>query len=473
MNPHSKFVKIAAVAVAIVVTLSGCGSSNSIEGSPGSTAPIGDPQSGTPVSAAPTRDCFWAARSDANAFNVLYPDRSATYWVAALAIPPGGELRLEGRYPHARYMSFNLYNPRLEPIDALADVEIAPNPGSAQPFALNANRVAEPRDYAVRVVAGLRPDDPAQRSPNTLYSFLSAQDASQPSPVAIVIYRVYVEDAGLDLSGGVGVPDVVLTLASGQELRGTAACAALESLPLPNLTDALNALALPVDLTPNTGAFHHLQWLKFFDLPSSQANRFNATPLGPPLSGALGQSTANAGGFASNVHNNYVYAALSQTLGPVVAIAGRAPRTPRTRDSRAVMEDGDLRYLSFCTNDANSTRYFDCAFDEQVVRDALDRYVLVVSRASDRPANARPECGVTWLDWGPLTQSLLLYRHMLPKPEAAFPHAIQYIPGPPGANEEQVMGPYFPYGEHMDQAGFEALGCPVNPDAIPKLVAQP
>ena len=439
---------------------SGAGSSSGSGGSSGSASAADFP-----------RDCFWAARSDANAANVLYPDRAAIYWTASLSIPPGGHIRLDGQYPHSRYMSFNLYNPRLEPLDALADVEITPKPGSAQPFAVNASRTATPRDYSVKIVAGLRPDDAAQRAPNTLYSFQALGMQKTPSQQAVVIYRIYVEDEGRDITGAVGLPKVTVVSANGQEASGSEACSAMERLGLPDLTAQVNAAPLP-DGAPNTAAFKHLQWLKFFDLQAAQANRFNATPLGAPVSGGLGQSANNAGGFASNVHNNYVYSTLSQSLGSVAAIAGKVPGTPRTRQGEATMQDAQMRYFSFCSNDANSTRYFDCVYDEQVVRDAQGRFVLAVSRARDRPSNARAECGVTWLEWGALSQSLIIYRHMLPRAKAEFAQAIQYIEGPAGRNEEQTMAAYFPYGLHQGKNEFEALGCPVNPDAIPKKAAQ-
>lgn len=417
----------------------------------------------------PARDCFWTLRSDAELANVLYPDRYATYWVAQFAIPPGAEVRLNGRYPRARYMSFNLYNPRLEPLDALADVEIAPQAG-ANPFAVGAPRETA-EGYELRVVPGLQPQDPAAREANTLYSFQSVGPQQLASPLAVLIYRVYVEDEGQDVSGAAGLPAVSLHLPGGQVLSGSEACTALESLPSAGAGVLLNGLDPPLDPTPSTAAFTHLQWLKFFDLQTAQANRFNATPLGPPLSGALGQSTNNAGGFASNVHNNYIYATLSQSLGSVGVIHGRAPTTPRTRDGRARMEGGELRYLSFCSNDANSQRFFDCVYDEQLLRSDSGRFVLAVSREADRPANATPECGVTWLNWGPLAQSLIIYRHMLPT--ADFAAAIQNIPGPAGLHEEQTMGEYFPYGQHLDRAGFEALGCPVQAEGLPRINGQP
>ena len=85
-----------------------------------------------------------------------------------------------------------------------------------------------------------------------------------------------------------------------------------------------------------------------------------------------------------------------------------------------------------------------------------DMRSLVVSTAEDRPASARPECGVTWLPWGPQTQGLLIYRHMLPDP--AFAQAIQSIPEP-GA-ELAVMGDHYPRGEYLAGPGdFKAKGC--------------
>jgi hypothetical protein len=92
-----------------------------------------------------------------------------------------------------------------------------------------------------------------------------------------------------------------------------------------------------------------------------------------------------------------------------------------------------------------------------VTVDPSGAYTVVVSDADQRPANARPECGVTWLPWGPQTQGLLIYRHMLADP--TFANAIQRIPAP--GLEEDVMGSYYPSGEYLpDKAAFEARGCP-------------
>ena len=98
----------------------------------------------------------------------------------------------------------------------------------------------------------------------------------------------------------------------------------------------------------------------------------------------------------------------------------------------------------------------DCRSDDRVTVGADGRYTIVVSTPDQRPADARPECGVTWLPWGPQTQGLLIYRHMLPDP--SFAQAIQNVPEP-GA-ERDTMGDYYPRGDYLaGPRGFKTKQC--------------
>jgi hypothetical protein len=227
------------------------------------------------------------------------------------------------------------------------------------------------------------------------------------------------------------------------------------------------------DVPLNTSAFQNLLWLKFFDLQSSEVNRVYNTPLGPAVYELAGSPTSGGGGFLSNQDNRYIYASISQQLGNVVALHATLPSTPSTAGGEATMSSGDMRYWSVCSNDGNTLVVFDCLYDEQVLRDSQNRGVILVSKAADRPANATPMCGVSWLEWGASNTGVLIWRNMLPQPQAQFPYAVQYVPGPPGQHEAQVMGPYYPYASHMQKAAFEALGCPVSADALPSVVTPP
>ena len=59
------------------------------------------------------------------------------------------------------------------------------------------------------------------------------------------------------------------------------------------------------------------------------------------------------------------------------------------------------------------------------------------------------------MPWGPQTQGLLIYRHMLPR--SSFRGAIQNV-GEPGA-ERSVMRSYYPRSRYLEQPEFEKRGC--------------
>jgi hypothetical protein len=119
-----------------------------------------------------------------------------------------------------------------------------------------------------------------------------------------------------------------------------------------------------------------------------------------------------------------------------------------------VMGTGQLRYWSFCTN-APTTQVYACHNDDQIPTDAHGDYTVVISTAAARPGNATTRCGIAWIPAGPLSQSVVLLRNMLPDP--SFAQAIQNAQ--PGT-EQQTMGAYYPRGTYYaTPADFERLGC--------------
>jgi hypothetical protein len=108
-----------------------------------------------------------------------------------------------------------------------------------------------------------------------------------------------------------------------------------------------------------------------------------------------------------------------------------------------------------CTNERHTTRFVDCAVDEDVPLEDNGWYTVVVSAPADRPANATADCGVAWLVWGTAPETLVILRHMLP--DAGFAHAIQRVERP--ADLQTVVGEYLPEGRHTTREAFEARGC--------------
>src|SRR5256885_15517930 len=77
-----------------------------------------------------------ATRFDADTVNILFPDSSAQYWTASYRAVPGTHIRIDGIYPHARYTSWNVYDPLLRPFTHIYDDEIVPDAADARHYTL-------------------------------------------------------------------------------------------------------------------------------------------------------------------------------------------------------------------------------------------------------------------------------------------------------------------------------------------------
>ena len=160
-------------------------------------------------------------------FNMAYPDTGAVYWSAKCTIPEGAVLELLCKYAHARYISINSYDPvSALPTDALNDTQIVPDPGSRNPFLPGALPAGEGhRDFTITILNQFPPEDPDDRLPNTLYA-----RAGDQGEVALV-WRIYVPDKNRDVTGGVGLPEPRVTLASGEALDVEDSYTALSPYP--------------------------------------------------------------------------------------------------------------------------------------------------------------------------------------------------------------------------------------------------
>jgi hypothetical protein len=366
---------------------------------------------------------FSLTRLDASTTNVLAVDTNAVYWGGAYAGLPGTRIRIEGEFPHARYTSWNLYDSAARPIDALYDAQLAPNPGS--------------RGYTAFIEFGPRPANPA---PNTLYS----GDARGGT----FLYRVYVPHRGQDAKGGVPLPKVSLEPAGGAGgAPGIDACRELQApyaWQLNSLIESGPAMPDPTDDGNGYPGRKPPRWRLFTNFCASAVDVMLDNAQGEQFHPGASERCGDGPGFLSNRDIAYIFTATSRGFGELLVLRGRAPRP------------GQLRYWSFCQYEPATQRVIACRRDNLVKVGPRGYYRIVVSTAQSRPKNARRACGVTWLPWGPQTQGLIIYRHMLPVP--SFRRAIQRV-GEPG-NEEQVLGPLYPRGRYLkDAAAFERRGC--------------
>jgi hypothetical protein len=434
----------------IALALVGCGSDGS------SQDPAGGPGAGDsgasfdPQTAAASAEglCSWPTVSNPDLLNIAYPDESATYWGVALPMLPGTRIRIEGQYPQARYFSFNVYDPQLRPVDAVADYRLMPRVAGTNSFS-NANAPAG-AEYVAYIVPEAKPENP---EPNTIYAGsveLPGGMALPLNPLPIVLYRIYLPE--VDATGGVPLPRLIFESADGSQTPlALGVCEPLppEGVP-PILNDLIREASFPGEAGPSEAAPPRVN--RFYNLFES-LRVLLSTQAGmeiPP--NPLTES--GAGGFLSNRDIAYVSALFTRRSGSLYMVRARAPTTAR-HPSDAPLGSAHLRYWSLCTNEFATQRFVACVYDEQVSLDPSGYFTLVVSDPEDRPENAIAENGMTWLPWGGVyPDSLLIYRHMLPN--ANFAEAVQNIPY--GTPPQDVMGEYFPRVTYCDRATVEAAG---------------
>jgi hypothetical protein len=332
---------------------------------------------------------------------------------------PGTHIRIDGIFPYARYTSWNIYDPLLRPFDHRADIDLAPDPGSANPFLPGATwrTPVSQRHYTLYITfdQGFKP------GPNTIY----VDPAKNPSGVFTL--RVYVPDKGRDMTGGVGLPQVTWQ-PNGQGAPAlTSPCTQLEKPTVSTVTPFYAQQNGPDQGTPVPGRPQPV-WHKFTNLCQAGADLLFDNPYGDnvPNTGQNPCSNFGSGGFLSNMDNAYVYTAINRSYGKRLTIHAKAPTFG--------ISGGQLRYWSFCENDPYTQRYIACLRDDQVKLGKDGWFTIVVSRPSDRP-----RCAKNWLAWGPQPWGTLIYRHMLPA--AGFSGAIQRASY---GTERSSMGDYYP-----------------------------
>ena len=352
-----------------------------------------------------------ATRFDADTVNVLFPDSSAQYWTASYRAVPGTHIRIDGHFPYARYMSWNVYDPLLRPFTHTYDAQLTPDPGTT-------------RDYTLYITF----DKDFKPGPNTLYV-----DPSK-NPAGVFTYRVYVPDKGRDITGGVGLPQVTWQPNSEGAPALTSPCRELEKPSVSTVTPLYAQQDGPDSGLPMPGRPTPV-WHKFTNLCQAGDDLFFDNPSGDnlPDSGQRPCDNFGQGGFLSNMDNAYVYTGISRGYGKLLVIHGKAPTYG--------ISGAQLRYWSFCQNDPYTQRYIACLRDDQVKLDKRGWYTLVVSRPSDRP-----KCAKNWLPWGPQPWGVLIYRHMLPAP--GFSGAIQQASY---GNEQKSMGDYYPSAHYSKE----------------------
>jgi hypothetical protein len=392
--------------------------------------------------------CSWWAETTPETLNVAFPDTSATYWTTPFYAEEGLEVRIEGTYPDARYMSFNVYNESGGSFEAngvqsgIADFEIDPAAGSVNPFQAAGSAGGS---FTVTLSGAAKPGDA-----NTLPLAPEGEAGTGNAHLGFILYRVYLPTGGNT------------------------------TVQLPKLTFVKNGLPMTLPRCPTpTGkptapvraqkAFNVLLRLHKFqtreESESTQPCRGSECP--PPLQFFRAEEKST-NSFFPNVDNAYVSAFVRPVPGKVVVIRGKAPRTPSGTSPVPWPKPGlQLRYFSLCNNvyrspwpvvanPSSSGTEYGCATDDETKLNSSGEYTYVVAHPNQRAAIEK--AGGTFIPFSttqPHTRQILIFRNMLPS--ESFTHAVQNAPatGNP-ADAAKAMGPYYPRAYRCTLAQFEA-----------------
>ncbi|MFD7436910.1 hypothetical protein [Streptomyces sp. NPDC059861] len=380
----------------------------------------------------PQVSCAWPAVVSPDRLNFAFPETNATYWLMPYRLGQGDRIRVEGTYPSARFTSLTSYDVKGSPIDSLADYEIAPSPGSRNPFsAPNAGSDPAQHKYQVTLEEGVAAGSGG--------NVLAGTSGSATSGTGILALRIYVPAEASDPAGEVPLPSLSIQRDDGS-VRSLSPCAGADS------TQGADG--------PLAGYIR--------DLVKDNAPPGGFEGCGEASVKSPGFAVPNkAGGLFPNPYNKYLCTPMSYESGRIAVVRGKAATFPNTREGQSVLMRTQLRYWSLCQNQWQLPYpSSSCAADYQTALDEEGRYTVVVSTSQDRPANATTADSVTWMDWGPTNvDSILLFRNMLPA--ADFPQAVQNVQK--GQDPASVMGDYAPTITYCTKAAFEQGG----PDACP------
>ena len=396
------------------------------------------------------RDCFWA-RGPFSAdpyINVAYPDSNVYYWAAAFSTPEDSALEIKGEYPYSRYMSFFSYNERGKPIGSLTDFQIQSK--ATNPFILGNQRSDLSRSYSIEVVNKNPLSDLSVSTDNPNRNILFTPEYRKNQQ--LVVYRIYLPDKNIDITGGVKLPQPVLTLSDGSKLVGEETCETLNTSQA--LQVSFDALGIPPNEyrelisqpdKPDTWPAHNPpKW--FIQLDRKSLIGMYTGEIDP-------NAPRSEGGFYPNLDNQYIRSIINRKHGKVLIVRGKAPTTPKTYFKTSFTEEEDLRYWSLCSNQSFvNTRVNDCLHDEEIPIDKNGFYTIAISREEDRPRNAINECGIAWL---PMADdgdgmfdddvTIIQFRHLLPSDK--FEHSIQKVKRQDQL--EEIMGPYMPKARYL------------------------
>lgn len=369
-----------------------------------------------------------------NTFLIL-GDQNSSFYMFPYESDPETEIVIKGRYPYARYFSFNVSGVFSLKVGSAVDHEIIPDPGSTNPFLPGANWDAKNRNYTLKIRFTAPPEGSNHFVPgagnNIIYA--GTLENGEPNTHGIFTLRIYVPSIGYDKTGGVGLP--LITYCSTRKDKGHAG--------FQNTSQHNN----------NKQNYKYFEYYNNFNNFASSyirnndklANNHSCDLTWSRLLPTLDQPEANT-----------VYTISSQIdRDPcqLLFIRWKSPTFPDTYHNIGIAGDEDMRYWSMSFVTPIGLLAFYTISDYQTIIDKMGYVNLVISFGAPRPSGVTPENGFTWVDAShlPLVPLFLIYRNNQISPN--FPYTAKNVL----KNEivsPQEMGEYYPCGKYVNSVYF-------------------
>ena len=372
--------------------------------------------------------CPWTPDQEEQNRDTGYRDAKAVYFTAQLPVDPGPDTyyEIEGRFPKARYFSFQTYDGvRIGNfIDSLPDARVPPlglDPAMTAVPTLPANPAVLPDSggytytYKLRMVYDNPPARDADRAPGTLYARRGTQRGAVVKQLG---YRVYLPNPGARATGDVGLPTITYV--------GPLGRIQLENTPDTNACASARASASATGGTPGL---------------SSGKRR-------PAFQALDGSFVVYPNGDAY-----YLQADVSTRYGEMIVVRAKAPVVPLLPP--LLEANPDVRYWSACHYDLRTSNIASCVSDRDAVLQADGYYTFVMSPPDKRPATATAAAGYNWMVWGASTEGRFGLRQILPSADFAGNYArARAAPLKP---LDQTLGEWAPQISYCDVTTFDAV----------------
>lgn len=359
-------------------------------------------------------------------------DHNASYYIFPYEADPTTEIVIRGRYPYARYFTFNVANiPTHRLVDAIVGRDLIPDPGSTNPFFPGGNWDATNRNYTLKIRFTEPPEGSNLFVPdagnNVIYA--GTLESGAPNRTGFIILRIYVPSIGYDKTGGVDLP--FITYAQNSSLPSAAFQTTTQQHQLDfddfmNLNEVAN-MNTRNNIENNFRQNVDLIWKRF----------------GPEFLQPEGNTIYTISNLIDRDPNKLLY------------IRWKAPTFPDTYHNFGITGDEDMQYwsMNFVTPVGMLGLY--TISDYQTIIDNEGYVNLVISFGAPRPSSVTSENGYTWIDASqlPLVPLFLIYRNNQISENFIHYTAADIRPGE--VVTPQDMGEYYPSSIYVDPMDFE------------------